>query len=65
MWAADLSYATRLVARSPSFTIACVVALGLAIGANVTVFTLATPSSHRGAFATIGPRPVQMHARST
>lgn len=38
---ADVSYATRLLARSPAFTIACVVALGLAIGANVTVFTLA------------------------
>ena len=38
---ADVSCATRLLARSPAFTLACTVALGLAIGANVTVFTLA------------------------
>ena len=31
----------RLLARSPGFTLAAVTALALAIGANVTVFTLA------------------------
>ena len=38
---ADVAYATRLLLRSPLFTLACTIALGLAIGANVTVFTLA------------------------
>jgi putative ABC transport system permease protein len=37
----DLVFAARLLARSPGFTAAAVVALALAIGANVTVFTLA------------------------
>jgi len=38
---ADLRYALRLLKRNPAFTAAAVAALGLAIGANVTVFTLA------------------------
>jgi len=38
---ADLKYALRLFVRNPVFTGAAVIALGLAIGANVTVFTLA------------------------
>jgi hypothetical protein len=36
---ADVSYATRLLARSRAFTVACVVALGLAIGVNLTTRT--------------------------
>ena len=38
---ADLGYAARLLVRHPGFTAASVAALALAIGANVTVFTLA------------------------
>ena len=37
----DVSFAARLLARSPGFTAAATIALALAIGANVTVFTLA------------------------
>jgi putative ABC transport system permease protein len=37
----DFSLSARRLARSPGFTAAVVVALALAIGANVTVFTLA------------------------
>ncbi len=37
----DVTYGLRLLARSPGFTAVAVVALGLGIGANVTVFTLA------------------------
>jgi putative ABC transport system permease protein len=37
----DVVFAARLLARSPGFTAAVVFALALAIGANVTVFTLA------------------------
>ena len=36
-----MRYAVRLLMRYPGFTIAAVTALALAIGANVTVFTLA------------------------
>ena len=38
---ADLLYAFRVLLRHPGFTVASVAALALAIGANVTVFTLA------------------------
>ena len=38
---ADLRHALRLLLRYPGFTAAAVVALALAIGANLTVFTLA------------------------
>src|SRR6187401_2262983 len=37
----DVSFAARLLLRNPGFTVAVTIALGLAIGANVTVFTLA------------------------
>jgi predicted permease len=37
----DLLFAARLLLRNPGFTAAVTAALGLAIGANVTVFTLA------------------------
>ena len=38
---ADIDYAARLLLRNPGFAAASVAALALAIGANVTVFTLA------------------------
>jgi predicted permease len=38
---ADAAYAVRLLARNPGFTAVAVIALGLGIGANLTVFTLA------------------------
>ena len=37
---ADLRYALRLFARSPLFTAAVVLVLGLSVGASTTVFTL-------------------------
>jgi predicted permease len=40
-WRRDAAFAARMLARSPGFTAAAVVALALAIGANTTVFTLA------------------------
>ena len=40
-WRRDAGFAVRLLARHPGFTATAVVALGLAIGANTTVFTLA------------------------
>ncbi|HTM25748.1 MAG TPA: ABC transporter permease [Vicinamibacterales bacterium] len=40
----DVSYAIRLLWRSPGFTIAAVVTLGLGIGANTAIFTLADAS---------------------
>src|SRR5204862_1451633 len=37
----DVTFASRLLVRTPGFTAASACALALAIGANVTVFTLA------------------------
>ena len=40
-WRRDAAFAVRLLVRQPGFTLAAVIALALAIGANATVFTLA------------------------
>jgi hypothetical protein len=38
----DLSYAIRAFRRNPAFALTAVVCLALGIGANVTIFSIAT-----------------------
>jgi predicted permease len=41
-WWRDIRYAVRLLARTPGFTLAACIALGLGIGADTAVFTIAS-----------------------
>jgi predicted permease len=52
----DLRYATRLLVKSPLFTLAAVASLGLGVGANTTIFSLVNE-------LLLNPLPVQEPSR--
>jgi macrolide transport system ATP-binding/permease protein len=52
----DLRYAARLLVKSPVFTIAAVVSLGLGVGANTTIFSLVSE-------VLLNPLPIQEPGR--
>ena len=47
-WWRDIRYGLRLLAKTPGFTAAAVISLGLGIGANTTIFQLLDAVSFRG-----------------
>lgn len=63
-WRRDAGFAVRLLARHPGFTVAAVVALALAIGANTTVFTLANAFLFKNLPFTAADRIVYVSSRN-
>ena len=53
----DLVLAARAVRTDRRFTIAAVLALGLAIGINNSVFTLINTARHKGTMDTMDTKP--------